>query len=459
MKFVGDKKFYRRVMTVTLPMIIQNGISNFVSLLDNIMVGQTGTEQMSGVSIANQVFFVYMLCIFGATSGAGIFGAQYYGKNDHEGVRYTFRFKLIICAILLTAGTTIIALLGPHFISLFLQGEAGTSDPAATLRYGVDYSVIILYGLLPFTLASCYAGTLRECGETYHPMIASLSAVFVNLVLNYILIFGKFGFPELGVNGAAIATTISRFVECLYLIIWTARHKERMPFIKKAFRSLYLPWKLAKDIIKKGLPLMVNEMLFSLGMTTMNQLYSIRGLAVVAAMNIMSVASNLFRVVFMSLGSAVAIMVGQLLGAGKMDDAEDTAHKLIAFSIFAGAVISAVMVLTAPLFPKLYNTTDEIRHLAMVLLMLLAIFQPMDAFCNSCYFTIRSGGKTIITFIFDSMALWVVCIPVAYVIGHYTGLPITWMFVCVNAAKVVKIFIGLFLLKKGTWKHNIVNDK
>ncbi|MBO4288820.1 MAG: MATE family efflux transporter [Lachnospiraceae bacterium] len=459
MKFVGDKNFYKRVMTVTLPMIIQNGISNFVNLLDNIMVGQTGTEQMSGVSIANQIFFVYMLCIFGATSGAGIFGAQYYGKNDHEGVRYTFRFKLIICAIMLTIGTTVIYVFGPDFINLFLLGEAGTSDPVATLNYGVGYSKIILYGLLPFTLASCYAGTLRECGETYHPMVASLMAVFINLVLNYLLIFGKFGFPELGVNGAAIATTISRFVECIYLVIWTARHSSRMQFIKKAFRSLYLPWKLAKDIIRKGLPLMVNELLFSLGMTTMNQLYSIRGLAVVAAMNIMSVAANLFRVIFMSLGNAVAIMVGQLLGAGKMDEAEDTAHKLIAFSVFAGLVVSGLMVLTAPIFPKLYNTTEEIRHLAMVLLMLLAIFMPIDAFCNACYFTIRSGGKTLITFIFDSMALWVVCIPVAFVIGHYTDLPITWMFICVNGAKIVKIFIGTYLLKKGTWKHNIVNDK
>ena len=142
-----------------------------------------------------------------------------------------------------------------------------------------------------------------------------------------------------------------------------------------------------------------------------------------------------------------------------MDEAEDTAHKLIAFSVFAGLVVSGLMVLTAPIFPKLYNTTEEIRHLAMVLLMLLAIFMPIDAFCNACYFTIRSGGKTLITFIFDSMALWVVCIPVAFVIGHYTDLPITWMFICVNGAKIVKIFIGTYLLKKGTWKHNIVNDK
>ena len=459
MKFIGDKAFYKKVMAVTLPMIVQNGISNFVNLLDNIMVGQTGTEQMSGVSIANQVFFVYMLCIFGATSGAGIFGAQFYGKNDHEGVRHTFRFKLISGALLLVIGVSVIALFNETFIGLFLKGEAGSSDPVATLRYGMDYSVIILYGLLPFTLASCYAGTLRECGETFNPMVASLLAVFVNLILNYLLIFGKFGFPELGVNGAAVATTISRYVECGYLVIWTARHKKRMPFIVGAFRSLHVPWKLAKDIIKKGTPLMINETLFSLGMTTMNQCYSIRGLAVVAAMNIMSVAANLFRVVFMSLGSAVAIIVGQLLGAGKMDEAKDSAYKLIAFSVFGGAVVGGLMVLFAPFFPDLYNTTEEIRHLAMVLMMLLAIFQPLEAFCNAAYFTIRSGGKTIITFVFDSLALWVMSIPVAYFVGHYTGMDITWMFVIVNATKAVKIFIGVYLLKKGTWMHNIVNDK
>lgn len=459
MKLIGDRTFYKKVMVVSLPMIIQNGISSFVSLLDNIMVGQTGTEQMSGVSIANQIFFVYMLCIFGATSGAGIFGAQFYGKDDHEGVRNTFRFKLISCGLLLMIGIAVIALFDSTFIGLFLQGEAGASDPAATLKAGLDYTNIIMYGLLPFTLASCYAGTLRECGETFHPMVASLAAVFLNLILNYLLIFGKFGFPMLGVRGAAIATTISRYVECIYLIIWTALHSERMKFIKGAFKSLRVPWVLAKDIIKKGMPLMINEMLFSLGMTTMNQCYSIRGLAVVAAMNITSVAANLFRVIFMSLGGAISILVGQLLGAGRMDEAKDTAYKMTFFSVLAGVLVSIFMVLTAPLFPKLYNTTPDIKSLASTLMVLLAIFQPVEAFCNAAYFTIRSGGRTIITFVFDSLALWVMSIPTAYFIGHNTGMIITWMFVCVNATKLVKIFIGIYLMKKGTWMHNIVDDK
>ena len=226
-KFIGDKRFYLMVLGVAMPIMIQNGITNFVSLLDNIMVGQVGTEQMSGVAIVNQLLFIYNLCIFGGVSGAGIFTAQYFGQGNDEGVRNTFRFKLWIGVILTAAAITIF--LGAHepLIRLYLTGDQGSQDMNATLAYGISYMKVMLVGLPPFLFVQLYASTLRECGETMLPMKAGITAVFVNLVFNYILIYGKFGAPQLGVVGAAVATVLSRYVEMAIVLIRTHGNKEK----------------------------------------------------------------------------------------------------------------------------------------------------------------------------------------------------------------------------------------
>ena len=237
-KFIGDKRFYLMVLGVAMPIMIQNGITNFVSLLDNIMVGQVGTEQMSGVAIVNQLLFIYNLCIFGGVSGAGIFTAQYFGQGNDEGVRNTFRFKLWI-GVILTA-TAIAVFLGAHepLIRLYLTGDQGSQDMNATLSYGVSYMKVMLVGLPPFLFVQLYASTLRECGETMLPMKAGITAVFVNLIFNYILIYGKFGAPQLGVVGAAVATVLSRYVEMAIVLIRTHGNKEKYRFMHRFWRWL-----------------------------------------------------------------------------------------------------------------------------------------------------------------------------------------------------------------------------
>ena len=217
-RYIGDRAFYRRVFGVAVPIIIQNGISNFVSLLDNIMVGQVGTVPMSGVSIVNGLLFVFNLCVFGASSGAGIFTAQFYGSKDDEGIRHTFRFKFLICIVISLVGAAIFLLGGPQLIGLYLTGEGEAATAAGALDHGLKYLAIMLWGFLPFALTNTYSSTLRETGETFIPMLGGIAAVFVNLVLNYILIFGKFGAPELGVEGAAIATVISQVASCAFVL-------------------------------------------------------------------------------------------------------------------------------------------------------------------------------------------------------------------------------------------------
>lgn len=458
-KYIGDKSFYRMVLAVALPIMIQNGITNFVGMLDNIMVGQVGTVQMNGVAIVNQLMFVFNLCIFGAVSGAGIFTAQFSGSRDHEGVRYTFRFKFLVCVLLTLLGTGVFLTLGRNLVQMYLKGEGSVEDAAASLEYGMGYLRVMLWGLFPFALANAYSGTLRETGETVVPMISGVVAVLVNLLFNYVLIFGHFGAPAMGVQGAAAATVISRFVELGILMVWTHRNTEKNPFVVGVYRSVHIPSGLTKKIIVKGMPLLVNEFLWSFGMALLNQCYSVRGLDVIGGSNISSTLWNVFSVSVLAMGNAVGIIIGRMLGAGEKEErVRDTDGKLIAFSVSISVVFGILYALVGQVFPQIYNTTDEVRSLARVFICIGALMMPFTAYTNAAYFTLRSGGKTLVTFLFDSCFVWAFCVPLAYCLVHFTGLGIIPIFFLCQCTEIVKACLGAAMIHKGSWIQNIVES-
>lgn len=455
---VGDREFYRKVLAIAVPIMIQNGITNFVSMLDNIMVGQVGTEQMSGVAIANQLVFIFNLCIFGAVAGAGILGAQFYGSGQHDGLRNTFRFKLLFGAVLTLIFAATFLIFGETLINLFIHEGESEGDLEATLHYGVAYLQVIVIGLFPFAMTQGYSGTLRETGQTVVPMIAGITAVLVNLLFNYILIFGKFGAPVLGAVGAAIATVISRFVELGIVAIWTHRHSLQYPFIVGALRSFRIPKPLLKQILIVGLPLFVNELLWSVGITFQNQCYSLRGLEVVAAFNIANTIGNVFSVVFLSLGNSVGILIGQLLGAGKLEQAKREDKQLIAFSVFSCLLTGAILIAVSPLFPQIYNTETLIKGMATQLIIITGLCHPLYGFTHATYFTLRAGGKSIVTFFFDSAYMWILPIPLVFCLTKFTLLPIQAIFFIAEFSTIVKCIVGFVLVKKGVWIKNIVNE-
>lgn len=456
-RLVGDRQFYKMVLAIAVPIMLQNGITNFVGLLDNIMIGRTGTEQMSGAAIANQLIFVYNLCIFGGVSGAGIFTAQYFGQKNTEGIRDTFRFKLWMALILTTAAILLFLTTGPSLIHMYLKSETDSAGAAATLQYGRQYLYIMLAGLPIFMLSQVYSSTLRECGETIVPMKAGIVSVLVNLAFNYVLIYGKFGFPQLGVRGAAIATVLSRCVELFIIVFWTHRHTRQHAFARGLYRTLKVPGFLVKKILLKGMPLLLNETLWAAGMAMLTQCYSVRGLNVVAGLNISNTINNVFNIVFIALGDSVAIIVGQLLGSGEMKKAKETASKMIAFSVACCSAIALVMFVTSPLFPGFYNTNQKAKLLAKQFIMLNAIFMPQNAFLHACYFTLRSGGRTLITFLFDSVFIWAVSVTIAFTLSRYTALSVIAIYTLVQTADLLKCFTGFILVKKGIWLQNIVS--
>jgi len=454
--FVGDRAFYRQMIAIVLPIIIQNTVTNVVSLLDNVMVGRVGTLQMSAVAIVNQLLFIFNLCIFGGLAGAGIFATQYAGAKDDEGIRHCFRIKWAICIAMLVCAFAIFMTIPDKLIGMYLAEGSDPQDLADTMKYGMDYLLVMLFGLIPFAVTQIYASSLREVGETRLPMIASIAAILVNLVFNYILIFGKFGFPALGVVGAAIATVLSRYIETVIIVVYTHVNKACFRFVCGAYRSLYVPRRLVSDVIRRGMPLLVNEFFWSSGMAVLMQFVSVRGLEAVAAYNITSTVSNLFKVVFLSMGNAVAIMVGQALGADKPREAKQIVWKLMAASVASNLVMGTALFALSPVIPQIYNTEEHVRQLAMQMLWVVAGAMPVYSIAHCCYFTLRSGGRTIITFIFDSGYTWLICVPVAYVLAYMTQMPLVPMYLIVQALEVIKVMIGVTLVYKGVWIRNII---
>lgn len=456
-KLIGTKAFYKQLLALMLPIMVQNGITNFVNMLDNIMIGAVGTEQMTGVALTNQLFFVFNLCVFGAVSGAGIFGTQFFGSGDHEGVRHTFRFKFIFCLLLSALGIALFIFWGEDLLKMYMQGEEGITDAALTLKCAKDYMWIMLIGIVPFTIVQCYSSTLRESANPTPPMVAGVIAVLVNLVFNYILIFGHFGAPKLGVNGAAIATVISRFVELAVIVIWTHTQQNKFSFMRGVYRSLYVPMNRMGDLLKKSLPLMINETLWASGVAVVSQCYSLSGLDAVAANNISQTFWNVFSIAYMSVGIAVGIILGQMLGANQLKEAKEASGKMIAFACTMAVGIGVIYSVCAEFIPFVYNTEPEIRHLATRIMQITAICMPFDAITHSSYFTLRSGGKMMITFLFDSGFMWCINVSIAFILSRFTTMPFLWLFAAVQLTCVIKAFIGVAVVKKGSWVKNIVS--
>lgn len=454
-KYIGDKAFYRRYIFLATPMIIQNAITNFVSFLDNIMVGQLGQEAISAVATVNQLNFVFSLAVFGAASAGSIYGAQYFGKGDHKGHMYTFRFKLYTTLLVTILGILMFKVWGSQLISLFLTESEGAS-PELALSLGLKYLSIILVGLIPFAVNQAYATNIKETGQTVVPMVAGMVAVATNAILDYCLIFGFGPFPQLGVEGAAIATVIARYIEAAIVIIWAHTHADKNKYLAGAYLGFGIPRKIFNQILIKGAPLMLNEVLWAAGVSAVTQSYSIRGMNVLTALSISNTVGNLFNIVFIQLGACISIIVGQYLGAGELEEAKDADNKMIAFSVFCCTIMAVIMFAFGGLFPHIYNVTPEIRALATKFIAVAALWMPFCSFSHCSYFTLRSGGKTLVTFLFDSVFTWVVMAPLAFVLAHYTGLGIVWVYFFVQGTEIIKNIMGYFMVKSDVWLQQIV---
>ena len=452
------RQILKNAMFLAVPIMIQNGITNAVSLVDHIMVGSLGTESMTAVSIIGQLLFVFSLAIFGGISGPGIYAAQFYGQGNTEGVRAATRMKAWISLVCTVCGIAIFIFLETPLIQLYLHGESADINAAETVGFAKEYLRIMLIGIPAMAVTQIYASSLRETGDSVKPMVSGIISVCSDIVLNYLLIYGSFGFPKLGVAGAAIATVIARYIDMTVLIVWSYTRRKKHAFIEGLWKTLKIPKKICKRILMKGIPIFINEFLWASGLAVLTQCYSTRGLEVVAGINISNVLCNLVNVVFVALGYAVGILVGQSLGAGEFDNAKKTSKVLTRFTVMLCMGIALVLITMSHAFPMIYNTTDEVRSLATRFIIITALFFPVQGALNTLYFTLRSGGKTLVTFLFDSVFSWSVTIPLALVLSLTTDLKVMQIYVIIQATDIVKIILGSIMIKKGIWIKNLAEE-
>ena len=457
---IGDRAFYRTVLMIVIPIIIQNAITNFVSLLDNIMVGQVGTVPMSGVSIVNGLLFVFNLCIFGCSSGAGIFTAQYHGSGDQEGVRNTFRFKILSCIALALVGIGIFYFGGQGLIGLYLTGEGDPQEAAGAMAYGLSYLQMMLLGLIPFALCNAYSSTLRETGETMVPMLGGIAAVLGNLGLNYVLIFGKLGLPALGITGAAVATLLSRVVEFVVAFSYAFRCRT-MPLMKHAI--LRPGMDMLRKFLRYSAPVLINETLWGTGfsMITVIMGHMANSSDLIAAYTLAGNIDKLMTSGVFGIAAAVSVIVGKEIGTGNLKGVYNIGRALcftaFAFGIVLGlAEYTMFVTLMRPFVMPLFSLSAVAERLCSVMLMCYACAIPLHSFSTTMVVgVLRGGGDVNASLVIDNFPLWCGTLPVMCLLGLVLKVPNEVFCLCLMIEYIIKSPIGLYRLHSGKWIHDI----
>ena len=383
---IGDRAFYRHVLVVVLPIIVQNTLTNVVSLLDNVMVGQVGTLPMSGVAVVGQLLFVYNLAVWGSTAGAGIFGAQFYGRGDMEGVRHTFRFKLLVALAITAAAIGLFLAAGPSLIGAYIAADTSPADAAATLQYAEGYLRIMLVGLVPFGLTQCYAGTLRESGQTVLPMKASMLAMVVNFIFNALLIFGIGPFPRMGVAGAAIATVISQIASC---VIGFAYMHRRYALLRFSLRELRMDLKTAGRILQVGAPMAIQQSIVSCGFLFLQRLVNYYGESMIASYTVASRMENILMIPIIGIQNTMATFAGQNMGAQRPDRVSKGLGQGVLVSLGMTLILCLAQIAGIPLIIRAFQLDAGAADICRLHLFSSAVAIPIFA----VYFPAHGMGQ------------------------------------------------------------------
>ncbi len=445
---VADKAFYKHAIVIMAPIMLQQLISTVVNLVDNLQVGQLGSQSIAGVGIANQFYFIYTLMLFGIAGGGGLYVAQFWGAKDKDGMKQSYRFMLI-CSFVVSIFFMLLAYFGAYKIIGFFTKDAGT------ITEGVAYIRVALFTYLPMAFSIATAGSFRSIGQSKVAVLPSIVAVFVNMVFNYILIFGKFGAPALGVRGAAYATIIARVVELIML--YSAMQKDTCPFRTSIARIIKVKRVLFKTILIKSIPLIANELLWSTGVTMQFKAYSTRGVVALAALNIMNAVNNMFFVVNSGQATAISVIIGHALGANKLDEARRDSRRLILFGIFISACLLVLHIATGILIPSVYNVTPDVRATARILIAISAVMMPIYLTNAGFFFILRSGGDTKSVMLMDSLFTWFITVPYALMLANFTSLPLIQLFVLAQATEFIKLTIAYSLFRKERWVKNLTD--
>ncbi|MGB7595870.1 MAG: MATE family efflux transporter [Erysipelotrichaceae bacterium] len=445
-RFIGTKSFYKQVLIVAIPLMIQQLVTSSVNLLDNLMVGQLGDASLSGVAVTNRYFMIAIFGTFGVLAASSIYIAQFYGAKDNDHMKQSFRYSML-SAYLIMLPFVALALLFPDAILGFF-----TKTPAI-LAEGAVYMRIAALTFIPLALTMAIGNAMRSIGQTKIPLYAGVVSMVTNFVFNYCMIFGNFGFPRLGVAGAAWATLIARIVELTILLV--VLNYKHFPFSTRIPDLFKIQKYLVKTITIKALPLTTNEILWSSGMATLFMFYATRGDTVLVGFQIAGTTSDLFFVLFGGMAAATTVLISQPLGANLLHEARDNGYKLLGFSIMLAMVLAVAMFASSFFVPYMYRVSAESRWIAMTQLRIMSLMFWIYMGTAECYFILRAGGDTRSTLFMDSGFMWAVNIPVVALVTYLTRWPVFGLYLVGQSTDFFKLVLAYTLVRREKWVKNL----
>lgn len=443
-----DKTYYRTLRRLAIPIILQYLISSSMNIIDVAMIGQLGETAVAAVGLSNQAFFIMTLVMFGISSGAAIFSAQYWGQQDITSIRRV----LGICLAIATSAAVIFTIIGVvtpgSFLGIFTEDQAVVTMGSRYLRIvGLSYIVT--------SITYSYSAVLRSTEEVRLPMAISSFAILFKTVLSYLLIFGHLGFPKLGVEGAAIGTLIARYLECIILLIFVYRRKTPAaitPSDLHGYDRIFL-----KRFFHTVLPVAFNELAWSLGVTVYTVVYARISTEAIVAVNIVFSIENLAFVAFLAISDATGIMIGNQIGAGREDQAFDYGRRSLTIGIIGALMVGVLVYLNINNIIQIYKISAvSLEYTARIMAISASVLWLRVSNMLIIVGILRPGGDTRFGLALDLISLWFIGVPLALITGLWLKLPVYWVYLIVNAEELIKFGIGLRRVGSRRWINNLV---
>ena len=445
-----DNDFFKNFFKIALPVTFQNFIAASLNLVDNIMVGKLGDSSIAAVGVGNQIYFLLQLFLLGTSGGASIFASQYWGKKDIKGIKRVLGFSLIVSSLASLIFSILAFFLPTQMLSLF-------SNDNEVIMLGSSYLRNVCPSYIIVAVTSCYIACLRSTKQVKMPMIANFTALVFNTFLNYLLIFGNFGMPQLGVKGAAIATTISRVIDVIIIFIWFYGYKNVL--VAKLNELIDFNIGLIKRFAKTFGTLIIKDMIWAFGMSLYMIIYGKLGTEELASINIVNTINQLAFVFFIGVANAALVLIGNKIGENEYKLADNYSHFFLNTTILLGLLLGIFIISIKNIILIPFNVSEEVVSQVSLLLVIYGFIFFIKAYNMVAVVGIlRSGGDTMFCLIMDLIAVWVIGVPLAIYTGTVLMQPIHYVFIAINSQEIFKMIVIHIRLNSKKWINSLVSD-
>ena len=447
--FIKDRPFMREMLTIAVPISLQQLINASLNLIDVLMVGQLGETSIAGIGLSNQLFFVFILLLFGLTSGMSIFTAQFWGKREIEPIRKVLGMSILTASLIAVIFTVAATVFTRSVLGLF------TND-TNVIEIGSQYLGIVGFSYIAVALTTAYIAALRSIQLVKITVIASVAALIFKTTLGYSLIFGHFGLPALGVRGAAIGTASGWTLELILLLIFI--YTQKTPLAANPLSFFTFEFSFFQRVLRTTLPAVANELFWSVGIATYNGIYAHIGTEAIAAINVNATIEELGFVVFMGLGNACAVMVGNRIGAGKKDEAHEIVRRLILLSVISAWLVGLAVFIVRDVVIGWYNLSPAgIHNVRMLMLVMVCVLWIRMFNFITFIGALRAGGDTLFALVMEICSIWLIGVPAAYIGAFILDLPVYIVYLMVGLEELAKAFVSFWRYRSRKWIHDVVN--